>query len=258
MQRKDVQFSIALNTAWRSVLMCRGELPRLWPAFRGKEPHPRTSRCESHESGSGTIIALSRRAKEFQEHKQMNAFLVLVILLFVCAAAYGQSVARANRPGTMDTLIAESKIETKATDEYTLAARSINALKRLDNEVLVYRSLGEFEANGKLARVSFAAFTDELGKVTAEVEPILSRLPQSRLKTEISNALDSYRDGAFWWQKIDQPRVVHVSALTATDTGRAPSDTVFQSTIPYTVAIHWRQAGRYLKSAEKMMDGTKK
>jgi hypothetical protein len=78
------------------------------------------------------------------------------------------------------------------------------------------------------------------------------------LKTEISNALDSYRDGAFWWQKIDQPRVVRVSDLTATDTSRTPSDTVFLSTVPYTVAIHWRQAGRYLKHAEELINGTKK
>jgi hypothetical protein len=187
----------------------------------------------------------------------MNAFLVLVILLLVCAAAYGQSVARANQRKTTDGLISESSSGIEATDERILAARSITALKRLHNEVLVYRSLGEFEANGRLARVSFAAFTDDLGKVTAEVEPILSRLPEGRLKTEISNALDSYRDGAFWWQKIDQPRVVHVSALTATGKDRTPSDTVFLSTIPYNVAIHWRQAGRYLKRAEEIMDGTK-
>ena len=188
----------------------------------------------------------------------MNPFLVLVILLLVCAAAYGQSVARANQHGTPDTLISESKIGTEATDERIFAARSIAALRRLDKDVLVYRSLGEFEANGRLARVSFEAFTDDLGTVTAEVEPLLSRLPKGRLKTEISNALDSYRDGAFWWQKIDQPRVVHVSALAATDLNRTPSDTAFLSTVPYTVAIHWRQAGRYLRRAEVLMDGTRK
>lgn len=195
---------------------------------------------------------------EFKKHQQpMNPFLVLVIILLICAVAYGQSVARANQRRTTDSLISESKSEFEATDERILAARSITALKRLNSEVLVYRSLGEFEANGRLARVSFAAFTDDLGKVTGEVEPILLCLPEGRLKTEISNALDSYRDGAFWWQKIDQPRVVHVSALTATEKDRTPSDTVFVSTIPYTVAIHWRQASRYLKRAEEIMDATK-
>jgi hypothetical protein len=183
--------------------------------------------------------------------------LVLVIVLFLIpTAAYGQSLVRAKQFNGANIPIAQ--LEAVAPEENPLAARSIAAVKRLEKDVLVYRSLGEFEANGRLARVSFEAFTDDLGKVTAEVEPILSRLPQGRLKTEISNALDSYRDGAFWWQKIDQPRVVHVSALTSTDTNRTPSDTVFLSTVPYTVAIHWRQAGRYLKRAEAMMDGTRK
>lgn len=178
--------------------------------------------------------------------------LALLILLFLSLAAYGQSVVRKNQFSSVNIRIVEP--ERVATEEDTLAARSISAVKRLEKDVLVYRSLGEFEANGKLARVSFEAFTDNLNKVTAEVEPMLRRLPQGKLKTEISNALDSYRDGAFWWQKINQPRVVHVSALAATDLDRTPSDTAFLSTVPYTVAIHWRQAGRYLKRAERLME----
>jgi hypothetical protein len=178
--------------------------------------------------------------------------LALLILLFLSLAAYGRSVVRAQQFNGGNIPIAQP--ENVAIDVNTLAARSITAVKRLEKDVLVYRSLGEFEANGRLARVSFETFQSDLQEVTAQVEPILSRLPQGRLKTEISNALDSYRDGAFWWQKIDQPRVVHVSALTATEFNRTPSDTAFLSTVPYTVAIHWRQAGRYLKRAEALMN----
>lgn len=176
---------------------------------------------------------------------------VLVILLFLIpASAHGQSVARSKLTAP-ETLVSDSP--TTTSDDLALAARSIAAVKRLEKDVLVYRSLGEFEANGRIARVSFESFTDNLTNVTAEVEPMLRRLPQGELKTEITNALDSYRDGAFWWQKINQPRVVHVSALTATDFNPTPSDTAFLSTVPYTVAIHWRQAGRYLKRAEGLM-----
>lgn len=137
-------------------------------------------------------------------------------------------------------------------------ARAIAALKRLDDEVLVYRSLGDFEADGRLAVVPFEVFKNDLEKVTAEVERILCRLPQSRLKIEISNALDSYRDGAFWWQRIHQARVVNVSAMSFVETSRTPSDEFFVSTIPYTVAIHWRQAAKYLKHSEELMNGKKR
>ncbi len=173
--------------------------------------------------------------------------LVLLILLLVTVSAHGQSVARAKH-----SPVFAAGFETNA--DQVLAASAITALKRLDDDVMVYRSLGDFEANGRLARVSFENFQNDLQEVTTEVEPMLSSLPQSKLKIEITNALESYRDGAFWWQKIYRPRVVHVSALTATEFNRTPADTAFLSTVPYTVAIHWRQAEKYLKRAEKLQN----
>ena len=189
-------------------------------------------------------------ASRFHRLMMRSSLALLTSLFFAPVAASAQSVARlkqvsAPQPG----------IENSVTDEMTAAARSIVALKRLEKDVLVYRSLGDFEGNGKLARVSYQAFRNDLNEVTAEVEALLARLPESRLKAELGNALASYRDGEFWWQKIDQPRVVNVSALTGTR--RAPSDTAMLSTVPYTVAIHWRQAGRYLRSAERLMNGVK-
>ncbi len=174
----------------------------------------------------------------------------LLSSLFIAPiAAYAQSVARLKQVSRVP-----DGVESKESEEMFLAARSMFALKRLEKAVLTYRSLGDFEADGKLARVSYQAFRNDLNEVTAEVEPLLSRLRQSRLKTELGNALASYRDGEFWWQQIDQPRVVNVSALAATGNRPTPSDTVFKSTVPYTVTIHWRQANRYLKRAARLMN----
>lgn len=177
--------------------------------------------------------------------------LALIILFFGSTVAYGQSVARLDKSPNLTA-------ETEIRYDQLLAARAINALKRLDKDVIVYRSLGNFEAEGKLARVSFETFANDLQAVTTEVEPMLSRMPPGRLKTGLTNALDSYHDGAFWWQKICQPRVVHVSALTSTETSRTSSDSAFLATVPYTVAIHWRQANRYLTRAEEMINGSRK
>ena len=140
-----------------------------------------------------------------------SSLALLTSLFFAPAAAYAQSVARVKQVSAP-----QPGIENTVTDEMILASRSIAALKRLEKDVLVYRSLGELEANGKLARVSYQVFRNDLNEVTSEVEALLARLPESRLKAELTNALASYRDGEFWWQKIDQPRVVHVSALTST------------------------------------------
>ena len=180
----------------------------------------------------------------------LSSLALITALFLIPTAALGQTVARLKLSEGRSPV---SELRTADKDQI-LAARAIAALKRLDKDVLVYRSLGDFEENGKLARVSFEAFRNDLGGVTAEVEPLLSRLPQSRMKTEMRNALDSYRDGAFWWQKIDRPGVVHVSALAFSENTRTSSDTALLATVPYTVAIHWRQAEKYLKRAEGLMN----
>jgi len=126
-------------------------------------------------------------------------------------------------------------------------------MKVLESEVIVYRSLGDFEENGKLARVPFAVFKHDLLKVSADAESILSWLPQNRLKVELSNALHSYQDGGFWWERSDQPRVVKASDMVANDFNHSSSEAVFMTTVPYTVAINWRLASKYLKRAEALM-----
>src|SRR5260370_14188392 len=115
--------------------------------------------------------------------------LVLLVIFIAAAGASGQSVARLSES-------ANSEIE----QQRALANHAVAALRRLDSDVFIYRSLGDFEAGSKLAQVSFETFRSDLDEVTSEVEPILSQLPADKLKTEIMNALDSYRDGAIWWR----------------------------------------------------------
>jgi hypothetical protein len=172
-----------------------------------------------------------------------SSLAALTNLFLAPMATYSKSVARLKPISTRP-----SRAEREQPDEIALAVRSMCALKRLEKDVLIYRSLGDFEAHGKLARVSYQAFRNDLNEVSSEVEPMLSRLPQSKLKTELGNALASYRDGEFWWQQIDKPRIANVAASLST------SDTAFQSSVPYTVTIHWRQANRYLKRAAQLMN----
>ena len=172
---------------------------------------------------------------------------LVIILLAIPTAAYGQSVARAMEA-------AKGRAKTESSDDRALAERALVALKRLENDVILYRSLGEFEASGKLARVPVETFRSDLREASASVEAILSQMSPGRLKSEIGNALSSYHDGAFWWAKIYQPRVINVSAWASSEITRAPFDTAYLSTIPYTVAINWRQASKNIVRAEHIME----
>jgi hypothetical protein len=86
---------------------------------------------------------------------------LLVPLFMGQIYAYGQF----NGP----SLLTQSKDEREAGNDLVLATRTITALKRLDAEVMVYRSLGDFEVDGRLARVPFDVFKKDLQEVTAEV-----------------------------------------------------------------------------------------
>jgi hypothetical protein len=171
--------------------------------------------------------------------------LAVVTAMLACflmpAAARAQSIARLNQT---------TKFSNVSDDKH---AKAVAALRRLGNQVIVYRSLGEFEENGRLARVSLQTFEKELRDVTLEVQPIVAEMPPSKLRNEIMNALASYRDGLFWWRKIDQPRVVNVSALRYDEPNRNPANQVLLSNTPYTVVINWRQAHAYLTQAEKLL-----
>jgi hypothetical protein len=158
-----------------------------------------------------------------------------------------QKTGKVDRP--LDDIALERRIDQM------LATRLIESLKVLESEVIIYHSLGEFEATGKLARVPFAVFKTELQRVSADAESNLSWLPQNRLKVELSNALHSFEDGAFWWEQIGPARVVKVSDLVAKDVKRLPSEAALMTTVPYTVAINWRHGSQYIRRAELILNG---
>jgi len=163
------------------------------------------------------------------------------IAIFVLSAvAHGQSVARINTT-------------PNASRENDDAVRAISSLKRLQQDVIVYRSLGEFEEGRRLARVPLRTFEAELTEVTGELEDILVRMPSGKLKIQITNSLACYRDGAFWWRQIDQPRVVSVAELSFAEREATPANQALLSSIPYTVAVNWRLASRYLNQAERTL-----
>jgi len=57
----------------------------------------------------------------------------------------------------------------------------------------------------------------------------------------------------FWWQQIDQARVVDVSKMSFNEYCN-PAEKFLRGTVPYTVAIHWRQARKHLKRAAALIN----
>src|SRR2546423_6679196 len=186
----------------------------------------------SNSCNGNSSTGLSRVCGQaWRSRKEMIRSLALLILfsaVFACAQA--QSGSHFEQAAAAQS--------TKSVDEASATARALAALKSLNSDVFVYQSLGEFEGSQKLARVPYGTFQAHLLKATADVEDALPRISDPRLKTEINNALASYRDGEYWWKKVYQPRVINVSSLSFTNTECGPADTFFTANIPYNVAIH--------------------
>jgi len=167
----------------------------------------------------------------------MKPFLALLIFSSSCALAQGQSLARNDH--------SKPRIIENATADQVVAAQALVLLKRLDDDVIVYRSAAEFEKDGRLSRVRFENFSADLNDVSAEIENTVSRLGDVRLKKEIGSALECYREGAFWWEKIHQRQVINVLRSARDET----SDSSLVASIPYTVMSCWREANEHLQRA---------
>ena len=171
-----------------------------------------------------------------------RGFLVLLILVSSCTLVHAQSVAYHDRRN--------SRIIEDATADQVVGARAILLLKRLDDNVIVYSSIADFEASGKLARVPIEIFQRDLLDITPELQKLLLNLPDTSLRADLVEAFSSYRDGADSWEKISEPRVVNVSELKSS-VQDSTSDAVLFAGIPYTVVVHWQQANKYLQRAVK-------
>jgi hypothetical protein len=171
-----------------------------------------------------------------------RVFLALLIFCSSCTLVHAQSPAhkRQDNPQVIED----------ATADQVVGARAIFLLKRLDDDVIVYQSLRDFEESKKLARVSLQTFQSHLIEITPELQKLVSSLPDTTLRADLIGAFASFRDGADWWEKVSEPRMVNVSELKCRGTD-STSDASFVAGIPYTVATQWRQANKYLQRAVK-------
>jgi hypothetical protein len=219
---------------------------RVLSDWRELETHKSTeSRCAKDEAGADPSLCqngfLAQRASLWNKAR--------------CHTGWARAVLHSGK-SMQDDALANALREMRAERELDRmsARRAIEALKELREDVIIYRSQGEFEEGRSLARVSFENFTEHLQRVAPLVKHILYRLPENRLKLEIRNALLSYLDGGFWWSKVYSPAVINVAGGRFASRERTLLDKAYFSTDLYTVAINWRQGSQHLKRAEAMLD----
>ena len=192
-----------------------------------------------------------------QISRQLGILSTLVFVAFSIGATPLRAQVASDRVEsdelTTNAPIADSSVGSTLQNDIVLANRAIAALKQLQAKVIVYRSLQDFEADRRLGHVSVDTFKAHLHSVSTELEPLLARLPDGKLRARLTNALHSFRDGAFWWEKVVQPHVVTARLAGLPFRSVTPAESFFMAAVPYTVAIHWRQAAKFLLQAETLV-----
>jgi hypothetical protein len=167
-------------------------------------------------------------------------------------AGWARALIRFYRGNTDASTVATlSEIKKERSIDMTLAESAVAILKTLDAEVNSYSSLGEFEERKAVARVSFDKLSSDFEFVATTAQQLLSSLPRNLLYYQLQNALNSYSDGLFWWQKTHTRReaaaVVSINNWTEPAT-RKPLG-FDAGTINYTVICNWRKARKHIANA---------
>jgi hypothetical protein len=184
----------------------------------------------------------------------MNTNLHLLVRFFLFPFALLTALDSIHAQTTKLTVALPDLASTAKCDDAILARRAVVALEQLKAVVVVQSSHDTFESHGRLAHVPFETFTHKLNHATAEVESTLSQMSDVKLRSHLSNSLYSYRDGAFWWARLDQERVIPIANLRGSFTTTTPAERFFKSTLPDRVVVHWRQANKYLQRAQKLIN----
>lgn len=152
-----------------------------------------------------------------------------------------------------ETMSALSQMEAERAIDLKLARQAIDILKTLDEKVISYSTLGEFEQRGAVAEISFESFVKDYMRVAGVVDAILASLPRSVIYYQLQNARDSYHDGLFWWKKTYRRAEAVISANSLLESDQLKTLRMEPGAVNYTVVCNWRGGRKYIEKAETEM-----
>jgi hypothetical protein len=168
-------------------------------------------------------------------------------------ANWAEALVRFYRGNTDALTVATvSEIESERSIDLKLAERVVMILKTLDEEVNSYSSVSEFEEHHAVARVSFDKLSNDFETIGGTAQQFLSSLPRNLLYYQLQNALNSYSDGLFWWEKTHTRREASAAVVSVNNWTEPASQKPLGfdvETINYTVIGNWRKARKHISNA---------
>jgi hypothetical protein len=147
------------------------------------------------------------------------------------------------------TIATVSEMRRERAIDVTLAERAVTLLKTVDEKVNAYPSLAEFEEHGRVAQVPFDQLSSDFKTVASNARQLLSSLPRSPIYYNLQNALSSYGDGLFFWEKTYRRKAMVVNANNWVEPDAPKARALDAGVVDYTVVCNWRNARKYITKA---------
>lgn len=170
-------------------------------------------------------------------------------------ARWAEAVVKTYRgEGDAGTARLLSEMKAARAHDALLAARVSDALRALEEMVEAPPTFADYQEQRAAAKVSFekleAEFADTLGRAGA----LLAWMPRSPAFYYLSSARRGYKDGLFWYRKVDGSRRMVVSAVagepdTLKDLRLDPEQ------VGYIAAMNWRAAAKHTRLANQSPPG---
>lgn len=151
--------------------------------------------------------------------------------------------------GEAESLRALAMMKDARENDRLIVARIVETLKPLERLTNAYPTYTDYQDGRAASKISPDGSDAEFADALNTASLLLASMPRSPAFYHLSNALDSYRDGLFWYRKVHQSRKLVVSA-SAFERDPLVDLRLDADQVGYTVVVNWRTAVKYTRLAE--------
>jgi len=155
--------------------------------------------------------------------------------------------------GDAETSRLLSEMKAARAQDLLIAARVSQTLKSLEGIVNTPAAYADYLEQRAEARVGFERLDAEFSEALGRAGTLLGWMPRSPVYYCLSSAWRGYRDGLFWYRKVQGSRRMVVSAAAGFERNPLEALRIDTGQVGYTVVINWRAAAKYTRLAEQSL-----
>ncbi|HEX8160437.1 MAG TPA: hypothetical protein VF538_00950 [Pyrinomonadaceae bacterium] len=165
-------------------------------------------------------------------------------------ARWAEAVVKNYRgAGDAETVRALAAMKAARENDRVIVARIVEKLQPLQRLINNYPTYADYQEGRAASEVGPDRTDAEVADALSTASLLLASMPRSPAFYHLSGARDSYRDGLFWYRKVQRSRSMVVSA-EAFEGDPLRDLRLNADQVGYAVVVNWRAAAKYTRIAE--------